>query len=131
MSQKTILVIDDDPLVRRTIERILHKKGYRVYLAADGSQGLQAFQHLRPDLVITDIVMPLTDGLETIRSLRTWVPDARIIAISGGNRSSKGDLLAQALSLGAGAVIAKPFAPDELLFKVSQNLQGGLAATRQ
>jgi Response regulator receiver domain len=64
---KTILVIDDDPLVRRAIGRILQKRGYGVHLAADGPQGLQTYRFARPDLVITDIVMPAKDGLETIR----------------------------------------------------------------
>jgi CheY-like chemotaxis protein len=124
---KTILVIDDDPLVRRTIERILEKSGYRVHLAADGLEGLRAFRTLRPDLVITDVVMPVKEGLDTIRLLRTWSPDAKIIAISGGNRNSKRDLLATAIALGAAAAITKPFAPDELLSKVSKNLCNELA----
>lgn len=119
---KTILVIDDDPLVRRTIERILQKRGYGVQLAADGRQGLRAYRFAPPDLVITDIVMAAKDGLETIRMLRTWSPAAKIIAISGGNRASRGDLLAAAMALGASAAIAKPFAPEELLAKVSENL---------
>lgn len=119
---KTILVIDDDPLVRRTIERILQKRGYGVHLAADGRQGLRAYRCLRPDLVITDIVMPVKDGLDTIRRLRSWSPAARIIAISGGNRASRGDLLAGAMALGASAAIAKPFGPEELLAKVTENL---------
>jgi CheY-like chemotaxis protein len=116
---KKILVIDDDPLVRRTIERILQKSGYQVHLAADGVEGLRTFRTLQPDLVITDIIMPVKEGLDTIRLLRTWSSDARIIAISGGTRVTNTDLLAEAAVLGASVVIAKPFDPDELLVKVS------------
>jgi two-component system, chemotaxis family, chemotaxis protein CheY len=121
----TILVIDDDPLVRRTIERILQRRGYRVCLAADGSQGLQEFRCARPDLVITDIVMPVMEGLEMIKRLRRCSASAKIIAISGGNPGSKGDLLAAAMALGASAAMVKPFAPEELLSMVSANLGGG------
>ena len=81
-----ILVIDDDPLVRRTMERLLQKSGYEVRLAVDGIEGLRAFRTQRPDLVITDIIMPQKEGLDTIRLLRTWSPDVKIIAISGGSR---------------------------------------------
>jgi two-component system, chemotaxis family, chemotaxis protein CheY len=118
----TILVIDDDPLVRRTIQRILQKRGYGVQVAADGQQGLRTCQSKLPDLIITDIVMPPPDGLETIRQVRASSPAAKIIAISGGNRSSRGDLLAAAMALGASAAIVKPFAPEELLAKVTENL---------
>ena len=114
-----ILVIDDDPLVRRTIERILRKSGYQVHLAADGLEGLRTFRTLQPDLVITDIIMPVKEGLDTIRLLRTWSPDAKIIAISGGARVANTDPLAEAAVLGASVVIAKPFEPGELLVKVS------------
>jgi DNA-binding response OmpR family regulator len=117
-----ILLIDDDPLVRRTIERILQKNGYQVYLAADGLEGLRTFRTLQPDLVITDLIMPVKEGLDTIRLLRTWSPEAKIIAISGGGRVANADLLLEAAVLGASMVIAKPFEPDELLVKVSNCL---------
>jgi two-component system, chemotaxis family, chemotaxis protein CheY len=117
-----ILLIDDDPLVRRTIERILQKNGYDVHLAADGLEGLRTFRTLQPDLVITDLIMPVKEGLDTIRLLRTWSPEAKIIAISGGGRVANSDLLAEAAVLGASVVIAKPFEADELLVKVSNCL---------
>ena len=119
-----ILLIDDDPLVRRTIERILQKNGYQVHLATDGLEGLRTFRTLQPDLVITDLIMPVKEGLDTIRLLRTWSPEAKIIAISGGGRVANTDLLAEAAVLGASVVIAKPFEPDELLVKVSNCLAG-------
>lgn len=117
-----ILLIDDDPLVRRTIERILQKNGYDVHLAADGLEGLRTFRTLQPDLVITDLIMPVKEGLDTIRLLRTWSPEAKIIAISGGGRVANTDLLLEAAVLGASVVIAKPFEPEELLVKVSNCL---------
>jgi CheY-like chemotaxis protein len=115
-----ILVIDDDPLVRHTVERILLKNGYQVCLAADGLEGLHAFRSQRPDLVITDIIMPKKEGLETIRLLRIFSPEAKIIAISGGSRIGNVDLLKKASDLGACAVIAKPFQAVELLDAVGR-----------
>ena len=117
-----ILVIDDDMFVRRTIERVLQKSGYHVHVAADGLEGLRTFRTVQPDLVITDIIMPVKEGLDTIRLLRTWSPDTKIIAISGGSRTANKDLLREAAELGASVVIAKPFEPDELLVKVSNCL---------
>jgi CheY-like chemotaxis protein len=117
-----ILVIDDDPFVQRTIVRVLRKTGYDVHAAADGLEGLREFRNLQPDLVITDIVMPVKEGLDTIRMLRSWSPGAKIIAISGGNRLASRDFLVEATALGAAAVIAKPFELDELLDRVSHCL---------
>jgi CheY-like chemotaxis protein len=121
---QAILVIDDDPLVRRTIERVLQRGGYKVHLAADGLEGLRMFRNLKPDLVITDIMMPVKEGLDTIRLLKTWAPDIKIIAISGAIRGGNKDFRVEAAALGASASITKPFEPDELLAIVSKHLLG-------
>ena len=99
-----------------------HFDRYRCAGAADGLEGLRTFRTLQPDLVITDLIMPVKEGLDTIRLLRTWSPEAKIIAISGGGRVANTDLLAEAAVLGASVVIAKPFEPDELIVKVSNCL---------
>jgi CheY-like chemotaxis protein len=117
-----ILVIDDDPFVRRTMERLLQKSGYEVRLAVDGIEGLRAFRSQRPDLVITDIIMPQKEGLDTIRLLRTWDPDVKIIAISGGSRTSNVDFLKKAAELGASAILAKPFDNNVMLNQISRCL---------
>ena len=72
-----VLVIDDDSLVRDTIVRILERKGYQVLVASDGVRGLRMFCSEQPDLVITDIIMPEKEGIETIREIRGDCPDAR------------------------------------------------------
>ena len=82
--QPKVLVIDDDILVRRTISRILQHGGYEVSLAEDGAKGVAKFRSERPDLVITDIIMPEQEGIETIIQLLRDNPAARIIAVSGG-----------------------------------------------
>ena len=117
-----ILVIDDDVLVRDTIVRILERKGYQVLVAGDGARGLRIFRSERPDLVITDIIMPEKEGLETIREIRGESPDAKIIAISGGARIGNMDFLDVAGKLGASEIIPKPFDPAELVNIVSRCL---------
>jgi two-component system, chemotaxis family, chemotaxis protein CheY len=119
-----ILVIDDDPTVRKTIGRILDRKGHEVVMAGDGRYGLKLFASEQPDLVITDIIMPEREGLETIRAIQKIAPGAKIIAISGGGRVGNVDFLNMAAKLGAREIIAKPFDPSELTDSVSRCLGG-------
>ncbi len=117
-----ILVIDDDILVRRTIARILERSGYEVVLAEDGVQGVASFRSERPDLVITDLIMPEKEGIETIIEMRREDPNARIIAVSGGGRLGSMDFLVVAGKLGASEILRKPFEPAELLGCVTRSL---------
>jgi two-component system, chemotaxis family, chemotaxis protein CheY len=117
-----ILVIDDDPLVRSTVARILRHRGYEAILAEDGHKGLKLFQSEAPDLVITDIIMPDREGIETIREMRAVRADVKIIAISGGGRLGNLDLLAMAGKLGADEIVAKPFDAAELVAPVTRCL---------
>src|SRR5215469_8484641 len=119
---RKILVIDDDILVRDTIVRILERKGYQVFVASDGARGVRIFRSEQPDLVITDIIMPEKEGLETIREIRGECSDAKIIAISGGARIGNMDFLEMAGKLGAAEIIPKPFDPAELISIVSRCL---------
>jgi DNA-binding response OmpR family regulator len=107
-----ILIIDDDRQMRRLFARILERAGHTVHQAEDGRGGIALFHKERPALVISDIVMPDMEGIETIRTLRRDEPIVPIIAISGG---SEPDYLRAAIKLGATASLQKPFAPDELL----------------
>ena len=124
-TMQKILVIDDDILVRDTIVRILDRRGYQVLVAEDGAHGLRIFRSEHPDLVITDIIMPEKEGLETIREIRSECPDAKIIAISGGARIGNMDFLKFAGKLGAAELIAKPFDPTDLVKTVIRCLNGG------
>jgi DNA-binding response OmpR family regulator len=119
---RKILVIDDDRLVRDTLVRVLERKGYQVLAAPDGWHGVEMFRHERPDLVITDIIMPEKEGLETIREIRGECSNAKIIAISGGARLGNMDYLEMAGKLGASEIISKPFDPTELVELVSRCL---------
>jgi DNA-binding NtrC family response regulator len=117
-----ILVIDDDAIVRTSIVHILRDAGYEVVIAEDGIQGMAAFRNDEPDLVITDIVMPEQEGIQTITEMRRAKPDVKIIAISGGGRVVNSDFLRIAQVLGAMAGIPKPFDDDELLILVKDCL---------
>jgi len=115
---RKIMVIDDEVIVLEMIQAILEMEGYQVLLACNGLEGLQACRN-DPEisLVITDIVMPDVEGLETIHELRKINPKVKIIAVSGV--SHKDAYLKMAKSLGADAVLSKPFSADELVLTVA------------
>ena len=109
-----ILVIDDDALLRGAIRVVLESAGYEVIEAGDGGAGLRLYREGGADLLLVDLFIPEPDGLEVIRAVRAEVPDARIIAMSGGG-SLKLDLLAAAQAFGAARALWKPFVPSVLL----------------
>ena len=86
--------------------------------AADGAAGVTAFRQENPDAVVTDIIMPEQEGIETIVTIRRERPETKIIAISGGGRLSNVELLRMARLLGADDVLPKPFCAQELRNRV-------------
>lgn len=118
---RVILVIDDDPGIRFVLRKALERAGYVVHEAGDGQVGLQRFRELQPDLVITDIIMPEREGVETIVALRREVPSMPIIAMSGGGGGGA-DYLAMAEKLGAARTLHKPFSLAEALQAVDEVL---------
>ena len=119
----TILLIDDDPLVAFTVERMLQGAGHVIVRAPDGDKGLKLLKEGRFDLVITDIIMPVKEGIETIREIREHDAKIPVIAVSGGGHGSGGNYLRMAQALGATEVLAKPFDQDELLAAVGRCLK--------
>lgn len=117
-----ILIIDDDPGVRRMLVEMLRRDGYEVAEAEDGRAGMQRFREEPAALVITDVLMPEQEGLETLMQLRQASKSVKVIAISGGGRVGPDTYLNSALTLGADAILAKPFGRDELLSLVSKVL---------
>ena len=112
--KKRILVIDDEPTALEVLRKILEIEGYDVLQATNGREGVAVFQRTPCDLVITDMVMPVKDGLQTILELRNEDPDLPVIAISGGGTISKERYLAVAGYLDNVITIAKPFTVEEV-----------------
>jgi CheY-like chemotaxis protein len=117
-----VLVVDDEPLMRRTLRTALEKAGHQVEEAQDGYECLRRFSELKPDLVITDIVMPDREGVETIGQLRQLDADVPIIAISGGGSVGGNLFLDLAQRLGATRTLTKPIRNADLLSAVSDCL---------
>jgi CheY-like chemotaxis protein len=117
-----ILLIEDDEPLRKTLGRLFLRSGYEVAEAENGRTALQEMARQPADLVITDLIMPEVEGVETIRSLRRQYPGIKIIAMSGGGRSSAEGYLRIAQNLGAQRVLAKPLTPWELLEAIRELL---------
>lgn len=116
-----VLVIDDDEQIRSLLRAILEREGYEVETAADGAQGLNFFRKDPADLVITDILMPEKEGLETIRELCDEFPDVKIIAISGGGSLAHPEVyLELCKKFGALRTFQKPVDRHELVTAVRE-----------
>jgi DNA-binding response OmpR family regulator len=119
----TVLIIDDDADVLTTLALLLEEVGYETHVARDGVNGMRIFDELRPDIVLTDIVMPDCDGIEIIRQIRALDVNARIIAMSGRSLIGNSYYLPAAKELGATAVLAKPFTIEVLVDTVKSCLR--------
>lgn len=117
-----ILLIDDDPLVLDSVRLVLESAGHQVVSVSDGGDALNHIPNQGVELVITDIIMPGHEGLETILNLRRLAPELAVIAISGGARVGTSELLPMAAKLGASATLRKPFPPGDLLGAVDRLL---------
>jgi DNA-binding response OmpR family regulator len=117
-----ILIIDDESHILLMLKKMLEKSGYEIDLAANGVEGVELFKKSQADLVITDIIMPEKEGLETIREMRRIKPNLKIIAMSGGGKVSADNYLDIAKIFGAAKVIAKPFTKQEMVGAVQELL---------
>jgi two-component system NtrC family response regulator len=120
---KTILVIDDDRDFRTLLARVLGAAGYTVATAADGQEGLNQFATLLPDLVLTDLCMPVKEGIEVITELHSTHPQTKIIAMSSGGQGGHTVYLKLAKKLGATRQLEKPFSIQDLLITVQEVLE--------
>ena len=119
-----ILIIDDEPSIRKMLRRLLEKNNFEVIDAENGNEGIRLFREHEPDLVITDLLMPDKEGLETIREIKEIEPDAIIIAITGGGMAAPEMYLRLAKQLGAHHAFSKPLENDELLSTIQAILSG-------
>jgi DNA-binding response OmpR family regulator len=113
-----ILIIDDEEQIRTMLKRVLEREGHETMAASNGRLGMRIHLKDPADLVITDIIMPEQEGIETIIKLRRESPRTKIIAISGGGDVGAEGYLAMAGKLGAQVTLQKPFGLEEILMAV-------------
>lgn len=116
-----ILVIDDVAFARNAIALMLKSNGYEVFEAENGKEALDYIESENPDAVLTDILMPEMEGLETIREIVLSKPDIPVIAMTG---AAGAHYLKVAMKLGAVTYLEKPFKRSHLLYKISSVLPG-------
>ena len=115
---KQILIIDDEPQIRMMLKKRLETEGYSVIVASNGKEGIKIFNKGLVGLIITDIIMPEKEGMETIMELRKSNPAVPIYAMSGGGKNPSDGYLKTAKCLGAKAIFAKPFETKKLVSAV-------------
>ena len=120
---KRILVVDDEEQIRQMLAQMLSREGYEVHTAADGEEGMRLVTRYAFDLIITDMIMPVKDGLKFIMELIRDYPDMRILAISGGGAIKAERYLTMAGYLGDIATLEKPFRREAILELVAKQFE--------
>jgi CheY-like chemotaxis protein len=118
-----ILIIDDEAMIRDLLKELLEREGYETITASGGNDGIEIYREKPADLIITDLIMPGKEGIETIMELRRDFKDVKIMAMSGGGRIDPETYLQMAKTLGAVKTIAKPFDRKELLETIQELLE--------
>lgn len=118
-TEKTILVVEDDKISRSIFQRLLERNGYTIITAPDGRSGLEAYEKVKPDLIIMDIVMPQMGGLELLQTIRMIDFSTPIIIVSAFHSEAKE---IKALECGADGFLIKPYNSEELLYQVKEVL---------
>lgn len=121
---RTILLVEDEFVVRNGLKNALEKRGYLVIDVSNGDEALAVLDTIMPALILTDILMPGKDGIELLFELLRRKSNVPIIAMSGGGRISPADHLENALKMGASEVLIKPFSLDDLFSKIEEHLPG-------
>lgn len=119
---RSVLIIDDEAPIRKVLRKALEMEGYKVMDAADGSEGIDLYRKHPTDLVLTDILMPEKEGLETIMAFRRDFPEVTIFAMSGGGLINSDSCLGMAKSFGAARVYTKPLKIEGLLEDIEEHL---------
>jgi CheY-like chemotaxis protein len=113
---RKVLLVEDDPDLLLLLTAAFVREGFQTYCARNGRQGVELLQTLKPDLMVTDIVMPEMEGIGAIMEARRVAPDTKVIAISGGGHYGRSqNFLVWAHELGADEVLAKPFRMSSLI----------------
>jgi DNA-binding response OmpR family regulator len=116
----TILVVEDDPIIRQTVEYALRRAGFTVHSAADGDQAVDVAEKVEPDLVLLDLMLPGRDGYAVAENIRSRDKETAIIMVTALDEDR--DKI-RGLDAGADDYITKPFSMDELLARVRANLR--------
>lgn len=119
-----ILLVEDDELVRDMLAQVLKRASYEVEGAANGEEAAEILQHMEPDVMITDIIMPKKSGITLISEVKNKHPNMEIIAISGGGRLDPTGYLDLSESIGAAVSFEKPVDKAALLMAIDLLLQG-------
>jgi two-component system KDP operon response regulator KdpE len=127
MSEPVVVLIEDEPQIRRFLRTTLGSQGYRLFEAATGADGLVEAASRQPDVVIVDLGLPDIDGLEVIRRLREWSTVPIIVLSARGQEADK----VVALDLGADDYVSKPFGADELLARLRVALRHKAGVARE
>jgi two-component system, chemotaxis family, chemotaxis protein CheY len=125
-----ILLVDDDCQVRGMLKMTLEREGHQIVEAENGVEAVNKYRPDSIDLVITDIVMPEKEGIETIMELRSMDPLVKIIAISGGGRINPNDYLNWARRFGVRHTFAKPVGREQLREAISDLMDAGSKQTQ-
>jgi two-component system OmpR family response regulator len=115
-----VLVVDDDPALLMVMARAFSRAGYATRTAENGRQALELIKSYRPDLVVTDIVMPEMEGIGAIMAIKQLADPPKVIAMSGDGPGGRCNYLKWAKHLGADEVLSKPFSLEEMLGLASQ-----------
>lgn len=117
---KRVLIVDDADFMRMMIKDILIKNGYEIAgEATDGNSALQKYKEINPDLVTMDITMPEMDGVDTVKAIIDYDPDAKIIMVSAIGQQA---IVIDAIQAGAKDFIVKPFMPERVLEAITKVL---------
>ncbi|EON93446.1 response regulator receiver protein [Marinobacter lipolyticus SM19] len=120
---KTVLIADDEPNIVISLEFLLKQAGYRVVVAHDGQEALEAIRRESPDLVLLDVMLPRLSGFDVCQKIREnpdW-RDMRVLMLTAKGREVE---VSKGLALGADAYITKPFSTQELLAEIATHLGG-------
>jgi DNA-binding NtrC family response regulator len=120
---RRILIIDDDPQIRSLLRSLFEREGYAVAEGANGEEGLKVYRKNPADVVVTDLIMPEREGIETIIEFRRRFPQVKIIAMSGGGFIAGEEYLLLAQKVGALRTLIKPFMVNEVLSIVQELLR--------
>ncbi len=122
-NSNSILIIEDDDTFRAIFNHVLVEEGYKVLTALHGLKAINILQKETPDLIITDIIMELSDGIEIIMHAKKNYPTCKIIVVSGGGRGNADEYLDASFNLGADHIFTKPFSLPDLIVTVNKLLK--------